>query len=143
MPSNADQVECFVFDACALIAYLNDEPGAEKVEDLLDQAQQNRAQLHMAAVNVYEVFYDCLKRDAATARQLVDDVYGLPITIVESLDRQLMDAAGWFKVSYRVSLADSLALGLAQLLNACLVSTDHRELDPLDRDGKMRFHWLR
>jgi len=29
MPSDADQVECFVFDACALIAYLNDELGAD------------------------------------------------------------------------------------------------------------------
>ena len=143
MPTDDDQVERFVFDACALIAYLNDEPGADKIEDLLDQAQQNHVQLYVTAVNIYEVFYDCLKRDAATARQLVDEIYGLPITVVESLDRPLMDAAGGFKVSYRVSLADSLALGLAQELNARLVSTDHHEMDQIDRDGKMQFHWLR
>ncbi len=83
MPSDADQVECFVFDACALIAYLNDELGADKVEDLLKQARQMRVHLYAASVNVYAVFYDCLKRDATTARQLIDDIYGLPITIVE------------------------------------------------------------
>lgn len=59
----------------ALIAYLNDEPGADKVEDLLDQAQQNHVQVYVTAVNIYEMFYDCLKRDAATARQLVDEIY--------------------------------------------------------------------
>jgi len=143
MPAEADQPECFVFDACALIAYLNDEPGADKVEDLLEQAHRGRIQLYVASVNVYEVFYDCLKRDAATARQLIDGIYGLSITVLEAFDRPLMDAAGWFKVSYRVSLADSVALGLAQVLNARLVSTDHHELDQIDRDGKMRFHWLR
>jgi PIN domain nuclease of toxin-antitoxin system len=143
MPAEADQPECFVLDACALIAYLNGELGADKVEDLLEQARQNRARLYVASVNAYEVFYDCLKRDATTARQLIDDIYGLPITVVESLDRPLMDAAGWFKVSYRVSLADSIALGLAQESNARLVSTDHHELDQIERDGKMRFRWIR
>ena len=70
------------------------------------------------------LFYDCFKRDAATARQLVDGIYGLPITVIESLDCPLLYAAGWFKVSYHVSLADSIALGLAQESNARLVSTD-------------------
>lgn len=143
MPTDDDRVERFVLDACAFIAYLNGEPGAGKIEDLLGQAQENYVQVYASAVNIYEVFYDCLKRDAATARQLLNEIYSLPITVVETLDRPLMDAAGGFKVSYRVSLADSLALGLAQLLNAQLVSTDHHEMDQIDRDGKIRFHWLR
>ena len=77
-----------MFDACALIAYLNDEVGAKVVEDLLALATQERAQCFVAAVNVCELFYDCLRRDAATAHQLVDDIYRLPITVVEVLDRQ-------------------------------------------------------
>jgi uncharacterized protein with PIN domain len=93
MPSDADQPECFVFDACALIAYLNDEPGADKVEDLLEQARRDRVHLYVASVNVCEVFYDCFRRDAITAGQLVDGIYGLPITVIESLDRPLMHAA--------------------------------------------------
>lgn len=143
MSANADRPECFVLDACALIAYLNDEPGGEKVENLLDQAHQGRVRLYVASVNVYEVFYDCLKRDVATARLLLDDIYSLPVTIVETLDQPLMDASGRFKITYRVSLADSIALGLAQIMSARLVSTDHHELDQIDRDGKMQFYWLR
>jgi PIN domain nuclease of toxin-antitoxin system len=34
----ADTPEQFVIDACALIAYLNNEVGADKVEQLLKQA---------------------------------------------------------------------------------------------------------
>ena len=118
MPPDADSTERYVFDACALIAYLNDEVGAKVVEDLLALATQERVQCFVAAVNVYELFYDCLKRDAATARQLVDDIYRLPITVIEVLDRPLMQDAGAFKVAYRISLADSVALGLAQQLDA-------------------------
>ena len=49
----------FVFDACALIAILGDEPGAEVVEDLL-QETANRCLLH--AVNACEVYYDLCRR---------------------------------------------------------------------------------
>jgi len=143
MSPDTDPGERFVFDACALIAYFNDEVGAEVVEDLLERARQDRVQIYVAAVNVYELFYDCLKRDAATAQQLVDDVYGLPLTVVEALDRALMQHAGGFKTTYRVSLADSVALGLAQQHNAHLVSSDHHEFDPIDHDGKARFWWIR
>jgi predicted nucleic acid-binding protein len=143
MSSDTDLGEQFVFDACALIAYFNDEVGAEVVEDLLERARHGRARLYVAAVNVYELFYDCLKRDAATAQQLADDVYGLPLTVVEALDRILMQYAGGFKAAYRVSLADSVALGLAQQHSAYLVSSDHHEFDPIDRDGKARFWWIR
>jgi hypothetical protein len=47
------------------------------------------------------------------------------------------------RLHYRVSLADSVALGLAQQHNAHLVSSDHHEFDPIDEDGKARFQWIR
>jgi hypothetical protein len=55
------------------------------------------------------------------------------------MDRALMQHAGGFKATYRVSLADSVALGLAQQHNAHLVSSDHHEFDPINRDGKVQF----
>jgi PIN domain nuclease of toxin-antitoxin system len=143
MSPDITEAERYVLDACALIAYLNDEMGARVVEELLTLAREEQVQLFVAAVNVYELFYDCLKRDSNTARQLLDDVYGLPLTVVETLDRPVMQAAGGLKVDYRISLADSLALGLAQHLNARVVSSDHLEFDPIERDGKARFTWIR
>ena len=90
MTPEAVQDERYVFDACALIAYLNDENGAVIVADLLSRARNQQTQLYAAAVNVYELYYDCLKRDADTARQLLDDVYSLPISVVETFDRPVM-----------------------------------------------------
>jgi PIN domain nuclease of toxin-antitoxin system len=45
MSSETDLGERFVLDACALIAYFNDEVGAEVVEDPLERARQDRAPL--------------------------------------------------------------------------------------------------
>lgn len=143
MASDSNPDERFVFDACALIAYLNDEVGAEMVEELFESARHNEIQLFVAAVNVYELYYDCLKRDDATAQALVDDIYELPLTIVEELNRPLMQSAGKFKAKYRISLADSVALGLAQQLNAYLVTSDHHEFDTIERDGGACIWWIR
>ena len=94
-------------------------------------------------MNVYDLFHDCRKRDAATALQLVDDIYSLPLTVVEAFHRALMQRVGGFKVAHRISLADLVALGLAAQLNAHLVSSDHHEFDQIERDGKALFHWIR
>lgn len=54
-------VDTYVLDASALIAYYNDEDGAERVQELLDQAARSEAFVQMSAVNVCEVYYDCLR----------------------------------------------------------------------------------
>ena len=46
-----------VLDACALIAYFNDEDGAAVVEDLLSR----NSEVFMSAINLYEVCYDAAR----------------------------------------------------------------------------------
>jgi uncharacterized protein len=58
----------FVIDACALIAYLNGETGADAIDDLLRQSRNGEAELYASSINIYEVYYDCLRRDAQTAQ---------------------------------------------------------------------------
>jgi PIN domain nuclease of toxin-antitoxin system len=45
----------FVLDACALIAYLNDEEGAVHVETRLLEATDGKAAVFISAINVCEV----------------------------------------------------------------------------------------
>ena len=48
----------YLLDACALLAFLNDEEGAETVSGLLDQARNEKITLNMNAANLIEVYYD-------------------------------------------------------------------------------------
>jgi len=144
MAAPAPTTARFVLDACALIAFFNDEEGAGNFEQLIAQAEAGEAQLYVASVNLYEVYYDALRRGPADkAEELLRDLYALPITVVEAIDPPLMRRAGYFKTAHRVSVADSIALALAQHLSARLVSTDHHEFDALDKAGVAHFFWLR
>jgi PIN domain len=69
-----------VLDACAIIAYLRDEEGAEVVEAAL--ISDNDCVVH--AVNLCEVYYDCVRRDgAARADTLLDDLVSISLVPVK------------------------------------------------------------
>lgn len=140
----ADSPEQYVIDACALIAYLNNEVGADKVEQWLIRAEAGEVDLYVSAINLYEIYYDAVRRSSPDkANELLHDLYSLPITIVQAVDELLMQEAGYFKATYRISLADSIALGLARQLQANLVTSDHHEFDAIDQSGDITFFWLR
>lgn len=68
----------YVFDACALIALLEAEPGAEVVEALL--AEGHRCKVHL--LNVCEVYYHVQRRaDRQRADKLKDllESYGFEL----------------------------------------------------------------
>jgi PIN domain nuclease of toxin-antitoxin system len=52
----------YVLDACALIAFFNNEAGADTVIELLDQAEAGVDRLCMSGIQVMEVYYDCFSR---------------------------------------------------------------------------------
>ena len=143
-PETQKKTEVFVFDACAIIAYFNDESGAVKVEHLIEKARAGDVQLYTTSVNVYEVYYDALRRnESEMAKEFLDDIYGWPITILESIDRSMMQLAGHFKLHHKMSLADSLCLGLAKQLDAKVVTTDHHEFDAVAEAEGVKIYWLR
>ncbi len=66
-------------DACALIAYLNDEPGAELVDSILQHAPS----VQLSAINLLEIAYDAVRTtgDDGTAQEIVNTISRLPIVI--------------------------------------------------------------
>ena len=137
-------VPLYVLDACALIAYLNDEEGGERVEQRLLEAAEARVTMFVTAVNVCEVYYDCLRtRGAEEAKRLMEQVQGLPVEIVRTIDDALLREAGRMKVEERISLADAFALAIARLKNAKVLSSDHHEFDRIEEKGEIQFEWIR
>jgi predicted nucleic acid-binding protein len=131
----------YVVDACGLIAYLRDEPGAEVMEDLMTDPQNI---LSMHAITLGEIYYDTRRmRDATVARQVLADIAMLPIVIVRDLSDDLLISAGEFKVSHRISYADAFVLALARKAGASVITTDHHEFDPIAQTGQVAFRWLR
>ena len=55
--------ETFVLDACSLIAFLDDEEGAGKVEDILRKARRNECAIYMNKLNILEIYYGVFRED--------------------------------------------------------------------------------
>ncbi len=134
----------YVIDACALISYFNNEDGADRVAALLKKALRKEVEILMSAINLYEVYYDCLRiKGDGKAKELLEKIALLPIFIQRIFENDLLVVAGKFKVEESVSLADSFALGLANLKKAKLVTSDHHEFDVIEEKGLIKFEWIR
>jgi predicted nucleic acid-binding protein len=134
----------FVIDACALIALINQEPGHEVVLDILKKAENGSATVCIHAVNLCEVYYDCLRSSGAkVANALLKTVETMPLTIVDLIEMWLLKEAGKIKVAEKVSLADAFAVALSITTKSRLVTSDHHEFEPLERKEIVNVLWFR
>lgn len=130
-----------VFDACALIAFLRGEPGADVVEDLFT-GDWNLCMAH--AINLCEVYYDFLRvSDEATAAGAIADLDAIDLLAREDISRSFWMKVGRYKETRRISLADCFAVALANQEDAILVTTDHNEFDPIAQDGVCKVQFIR
>lgn len=131
-----------VLDSWALMAFFEDEPAAEAVEELLDQASREKHRLFMTSINWAEVYYSTMREVSQEAAERHAQIIAtLPIDIVGiGDDLKLARQAAIFKANYRLSLADAIAAALAMEKKAELVTGDP-EFKQLEKDIKI--HWLK
>ena len=67
----------------------------------------------------------------------------LPITIINGISDNVFHEAGRIKTQYRMSLADSIALGETSMMGASILTTDHHEFDIVEKNENIKFTWLR
>jgi predicted nucleic acid-binding protein len=131
-----------VFDACAVIALLRGEIGAETVASLLAEPD-NRCKLH--AVNLCEVYYDGIRRgDTSDAARLERLLTKSGFDIETAVPQPLWESVGQLKATHRrVSLADCFALAFALRENGTLITSDHHEFDPIAATGIYPIQFIR
>ena len=133
-----------VFDACALIAYVNNEKGADVVEDLLQKAVNDEITILMHKVNFLEVYYYILKKyDEKAAFKLLEDIKVSPIKFNAEITDNILIKAGKLKSQYKMSLADSIGLAEAIINNGFFVTADHHEIDIVEKKENLNIIWIR
>jgi predicted nucleic acid-binding protein len=120
-----------VLDANALLDFLVNGPGAERVERLVKEARP-ATPLLVSAVNWGEVFFISWQRyGEESARQTLADLLQLSIRIVP-VDVPQVLKAGELKAVHKIPYVDCLAAALAALNQATLVTSD-RDFEKLGR----------
>jgi PIN domain nuclease of toxin-antitoxin system len=133
----------YVLDACAVLAFLNDEEGADLVEDLLNRKTTGEISLSMSIVNLLEVYYNELRdKDADIAQVVLDMVQHYSITVIDRISNFIFREAARLKVTYKMSFADAIGLATRAELSGIFVSSDPSELEVLENSEQIPFLWL-
>ena len=103
-----------VLDSYAVLAFLFQEKGHEKVLTLFAKASEADKMLLIAAPNWAEVRYMVERKSGLSKwNEVRHKLLGLPLEIV-SADQPLAELAGEIRVSNKMSLADCFAAALAK-----------------------------
>jgi PIN domain nuclease of toxin-antitoxin system len=129
-----------VLDACAVLAYLNNEEGADLVEDILANET-----CYMHSVNICEVFYNVNSvrgpEPADEALKWLLDIVG--IRRVAEDDAEIIRSAGLAKCALRIALADCFCIALARRVSAPVVTADRAEFEPALAGGLCEVRFIR
>ncbi|MFQ5684378.1 MAG: type II toxin-antitoxin system VapC family toxin [Candidatus Binatia bacterium] len=113
-----------LLDSFAIMTWVQDEPGAQTVEDLLVEANREREKLLLHEVNLAEVYYLSIRRvGEEQTRVLAAQLLTLPIQVISTTPQILWQAA-LLKAGYSLSLADAFAAATAIILDAIVVTGD-------------------
>ena len=135
--------KAYVLDASALVALLKDEEGADVVTAVYKQAEIGEASIFINRVNLLEVYYGFYRSNGKEYADRILAGISKSIVMVNEFDSNVFPIAGRLKVSYKVSLADSIAMAQAILLSGELLTSDHHEFDVIEGKEPIIFHWIR
>lgn len=120
-----------VLDSWAIMAYLEGEPAAEKIADVIADAHDDGVPLMMTVVNAGEVWYIVARRTTtAEADRTIKLIKDIGIKFIDA-DWPLTKIAAGFKVKGNVSYADCYAAALTKQTKSALLTgdTEFRQLN--------------
>jgi len=73
----------------------------------------------------------------------VDDIKQSPIVVNREISDEIFLEAGRLKATYKISLADSIALAQAVVSGGSLLTSNHHEFDVIEGKEDINFAWVR
>lgn len=113
-----------LLDSFAVLAWIQDEKGAQAVEDLLYRAQEGKEQVILNIINLGEIYYRCARaQDLSFGRDIVTKLKLLPIKIYPCPDDLVLEASE-IKAEYPIAYADAFVVATALRENARVITGD-------------------
>jgi ribonuclease VapC len=131
----SEAIDIYVLDTSAWLTLIEDEAGADSVEELIEKARAGEIIVLISFMSFMEVYYITMQeRDRNEAQARMDLMAALPGLRVDSTEA-LSLLAGELKAKHRLSVADAWIAALAQERHATLVHKDPdlSRLKPMSR----------
>ena len=136
--------ETFILDACALIALLAGEPGAENVKKIFQDAIDGNITVKINQINLLEVYYKiCNVYNQDKANRTIKKIKEFPIEIIVGLEEDVFNEAGRIKSKYKIPLGDSIAVAECIIGKGILVTSDHNDLEKIEKKENLKINWFR
>jgi uncharacterized protein len=128
-----------VLDSYALLAFIQEEPAAPIIAQMLEEARHQERELLCSWVNLAEVHYRVTRTfGAERMRTILRMLEQSPILFI-LVDRQIALYAADIKAQYSIALGDAFAAGTALAYDAEVVTGDP-EFARLEE--RVRVKWL-
>jgi len=128
-----------LLDSFAILAWIQDEEGAQYVEELLYKAQEEKEYLILHIINLGEIYYRCARiQDHSFAKDVLEKIQLLPITIYPCPNDLVLEAAE-IKATYPLALADAFIVATALREKARIITGDPEFKRIKDL---VEIHWL-
>ncbi len=107
-----------------MLAFLEGEAGAKRVQNVLKAARQKKAAIAFSAINLGEVVYITEReRGLAAAQNVLAVIEQLSLEILPATQARILNAAH-IKARFRVAYADAFAIAAAQELQGIVLTGD-------------------
>ena len=136
--------DTFVLDACALIALLAGEHGAENVKKIIQDAVNGDITVKINQINLLEVYYKiCNVYNQNEANRTMEKIKEFPIEIIVGLKEDVFNEAGRIKSKYKIPLGDSIAVAECIIDKGILVTSDHNDFEKIEKKENVKISWFR
>jgi predicted nucleic acid-binding protein len=136
--------EIFILDACALIALLAGESGAENVKKIIQAAVDGNITVKINQINLLEVYYKiCNVYNQDLAKGTIKKLKEFPIEIIVGLKEEVFYEAGRIKSKYKIPLGDSIAVAECIISKGILVTSDHNDIEKIEKKENLKINWFR
>lgn len=113
-----------VLDTSAVLSFLCDEDGADRVENYLIKARKGLMTISLSFATLAEVFSSAIKKESRERAELyIASIKSWPVKWVHSTE-DLCLSAGALKARYKMSFADSFIAATALHSDGLLVHKD-------------------
>ena len=114
----------YVLDSYALIAFFENEAGAERVEEILKEMLLGKVKGYLCIINWGEIYYITLREQGREeAETVIRQIRKFPLHLMDA-DKEITYQAAKLKGKYPLAYADCFAAALSMKLKATLVTGD-------------------
>ena len=114
----------FVLDSFALIAFFENELGADKVAEILRDINRNKVRGFMSVINWGEIYYNTIREAGVEEAEKVMEQFSKHSIQLIDADKDLTYRAAKIKAIYPIAYADCFAAALSSKLKATVVTGD-------------------